>query len=90
MLATDFVDMRTGSAQPFIPNSSLSSMPVTRPSDGVLDMFCSITAPLCLRQEAAAVESRILASLRDALLPKLIAGEIRVKDVERFLQRRGL
>jgi hypothetical protein len=28
--------------------------------------------------------------LRDALLPMLISGEIRVKDVERFLMERGL
>jgi hypothetical protein len=28
--------------------------------------------------------------LRDALLSKLIRGEIRVKDVERFLKERGL
>jgi len=31
-----------------------------------------------------------LAALRDALLPKLISGEIRVKDAERFLKERGL
>jgi type I restriction enzyme S subunit len=30
------------------------------------------------------------AALRDALLPKLIHGEIRVKDAERFLKERGL
>jgi hypothetical protein len=30
------------------------------------------------------------AALRDSLLPKLIRGEIRVKDAERFLERRGL
>jgi len=28
--------------------------------------------------------------LRDALLPKLIFGQIRVKDAERFLKERGL
>jgi hypothetical protein len=28
--------------------------------------------------------------LRDALLPKLIRGEIRMKDAERFLTERGL
>ncbi|MCS7009726.1 MAG: hypothetical protein NZL93_07295, partial [Chthoniobacterales bacterium] len=33
---------------------------------------------------------RTLAGLRDALLPKLISGEIRVKDAERFLKQRGL
>ena len=31
-----------------------------------------------------------LAALRDALLPKLIRGEIRVKDVEQFLKERVL
>lgn len=31
-----------------------------------------------------------LAALRDALLPKLIRGEIRVKDAEQFLKERGL
>ena len=30
------------------------------------------------------------AALRDALLPKLICGEIRVKDAERFLKERGI
>jgi hypothetical protein len=35
-------------------------------------------------------ESRTLAALRDALLPKLISGEIRVRDAERFLKERSL
>jgi type I restriction enzyme S subunit len=34
------------------------------------------------------LESRALAALRDALLPKLIRGEIRVKDAERFLREK--
>jgi len=40
---------------------------------------------------AAFTESAVeQAALRDALLPKLISGEIRVKDAERFLKERGL
>jgi type I restriction enzyme S subunit len=35
-------------------------------------------------------ESRTLAQLRDTLLPKLISGELRVKDAEAFLKERGL
>jgi len=35
-------------------------------------------------------ESSTLAAIRDALLPKLISGEIRLKDAERFLEERGL
>lgn len=39
---------------------------------------------------ASITESRTLAALRDALLPKLISGKLRVKDAERFLKERGL
>ncbi|WP_084784955.1 restriction endonuclease subunit S [Calidithermus timidus] len=35
-------------------------------------------------------QSTTLAALRDALLPKLISGELRVKDAEKFLKERGL
>jgi type I restriction enzyme S subunit len=28
-----------------------------------------------------------LAALRDTLLPKLISGELRIKDAERFVER---
>ena len=31
-------------------------------------------------------ESRALAAVRDALLPKLLAGEIRVKDAEKLVE----
>ncbi|HHT9144023.1 MAG TPA: restriction endonuclease subunit S [Candidatus Wujingus californicus] len=31
-------------------------------------------------------ESHTLAAIRDALLPKLLSGEIRVKDVERYVE----
>ena len=42
-----------------------------------------------MRSIACRRESRTLAALRDALLPKLISGELRVKDAERFIGRAG-
>jgi type I restriction enzyme S subunit len=42
----------------------------------------------CIRDRL--FESRTLAELRDALLPRLIRDEIRIEDVERFLADRGL
>ena len=36
--------------------------------------------PLLARQAASAEESRTLGAVRDALLPKLISGEIRPRD----------
>jgi type I restriction enzyme S subunit len=35
------------------------------------------------------VQSRTLAALRDVLLPKLISGELRVKDAEGMASRMG-
>ncbi|HWQ37506.1 MAG TPA: hypothetical protein VNM24_02695 [Burkholderiales bacterium] len=43
--------------------------------------------PLFAGPSAAVRESRTLTALRDALLPKLISGELRVKDAEKFIGR---
>jgi type I restriction enzyme S subunit len=52
--------------------------------------FDKTVRPVFFRWISNLHESRTLAALRDALLPKLIRGEIRVKDAERFLRERGL
>ena len=44
--------------------------------------------PLIDQKIANGVQSRTLAGIRDALLPKLLSGEIRVKDAERFVEAR--
>jgi type I restriction enzyme S subunit len=45
---------------------------------------------LFARAAAAVRESRTLAALRDTLLPKLISGELRVKDAERLAVQAGV
>jgi type I restriction enzyme S subunit len=60
------------------------------PPPGVLQAFDRLVKPLFDRQYCNDLESRTLAQLRDTLLPKLISGELRVKDAERFLKERGL
>jgi type I restriction enzyme S subunit len=54
---------------------------------GIMDSYISPTFEASWKQN---LESRTLAALRDTLLPKLIRGEIRVKDAERFLEERGV
>ena len=49
----------------------------------VLRLFEAHAAPILHRVLRTVEESRTLRALRDALLPKLISGEIRVKDAER-------
>jgi type I restriction enzyme S subunit len=60
------------------------------PSDGVAKAFRALVEPWFRKASASERESRTLAALRDVLLPKLIRGEIRVKDAEQFLKERGL
>lgn len=62
---------------------------VVPPRDLVVE-FERMASPFDSRIEANERESRTLAALRNALLPKLISGKIRVKDAEWFLRERGL
>ncbi len=55
------------------------------PPRSLIKRFETICKPLDDEVELKEVESRTLAALRDALLPKLISGEIRVKDAEKIV-----
>jgi type I restriction enzyme S subunit len=54
------------------------------PSVELLDRFSAMAAPLHRRIVANLQESVILATIRDALLPKLISGQLRVRDARRL------
>jgi type I restriction enzyme S subunit len=56
-----------------------------RPPRAVIAEFETMLAPLDSRIDVTERESRTLAGLRDALLPKLISGELRVRDAEKFI-----
>jgi len=81
---------KSGSVQANMNAKVIVGASLTVPPKAVLDAFLREVLPLRQRLVANVRESRTLAALRDALLPKLISGEIRVKDAERFLKERGL
>jgi type I restriction enzyme S subunit len=66
---------------------SLAHFQMPRVPQPVAEAFGRAIRPLFMRSSAAVRESRTLAALRDALLPKLISGELRVKDVKKFIGR---
>ena len=70
-----------------ITTSTFASTLVVLPSRPVLSAFEERIAPHFERVLSGVEESRTLAALRDALLPKLISGELRVKDAERLVAR---
>jgi type I restriction enzyme S subunit len=56
-------------------------------SEALFRGFDSLAKPLFNKLLALNRESRSLAQLRDTLLPKLISGELRVRDAEQFVAR---
>ncbi|MDR7606355.1 MAG: restriction endonuclease subunit S [Armatimonadota bacterium] len=70
--------------------ASVLGLAAARPPGALAEAFEQVGGPLLERSLECRRESRTLAALRDALLPKLICGELRVKDAERFLKARGL
>jgi type I restriction enzyme S subunit len=63
-----------------ISKANFRPIPVVAPSATVMSVFDRLARPTYERIVECARESRTLAALRDALLPRLISGELRVKD----------
>jgi type I restriction enzyme S subunit len=61
-------------------------IPVVIPTKSVVEAFANWAAPLTAKARFARAESRTLAELRDILLPKLISGEIRIRDAEELAE----
>ncbi|MBX6765217.1 MAG: restriction endonuclease subunit S [Rubrobacteraceae bacterium] len=80
----------TGTKMPRTSWADMARYQVVLPLEPVAEAFAGLVRPAIDRIIAGILESRTLAALRDALLPKLISGELRVKDAERFLEERGL
>lgn len=62
-------------------------MPV--PSQHELDEFSSVATPLLELAAVAERENRTLAATRDALLPQLMSGKLRVRDAEAAASEAG-
>jgi type I restriction enzyme, S subunit len=67
-----------GSTFPEISKSTLRKLPMLAPSQHVARAFATIADALVARIANSAKEASALASLRDALLPRLISGELRI------------
>jgi type I restriction enzyme S subunit len=59
---------------------SILNLSVVRPCVALAEAFARVAEPLLQRTLECRRETRTLADLRDTLLPKLISGELRVKD----------
>ncbi len=56
------------------------------PPPSLIEAFDGVARPLLGRIDANTADARTLAALRDALLPKLISGEVRVREAEQIVE----
>jgi type I restriction enzyme S subunit len=82
----DEIRQRTyGTVFDTITTRTLADLHIVRPPSALMDAFEAVAMPFMARLLGAALESEVIASLRDSLLPKLISGELRVSDPDRLL-----
>ena len=80
--AKDLASMNAGSAVPSMTTDILNAIEVAIPSASALEEFEALVSPMYKAMQENDNQSEILAKLRDALLPKLMSGEIDVSDIQ--------
>ena len=77
---------QAGTTQSYITLKTLRTIPVLLPSSELVRLFSKSVTPQLQKITATREESHLLVSIRDALLPKLLSGEIRVQDAETVVE----
>ena len=80
----DLASLGADSAVPGLNRNMAYMSAQVLPPRPFLDKFDSYASAIVLRINESNEECRTLAALRDALLPKLISGELRIDSIERI------
>jgi type I restriction enzyme S subunit len=81
----DLASMDVGSAVPSLTTELLNRIDILMPPILEIERFDNEVTSYFKVMEANVIENQTLAILRDTLLPKLISGEVRVKEAEKAL-----
>lgn len=77
----DYTSMNRGSTQPLITQGDMNKVTVLLPDIDTLNEFERIAGTLMAQYEANVIENDGLANIRDALLSKLMSGEIDLSNI---------
>jgi type I restriction enzyme S subunit len=83
----EFERSKVGTTVTHLGKADIDTFRVIHPGDAILSQFTTLTQPLIERSLANAAEARLLTDLRDALLPRLLSGEIRLNKAERVVEQ---
>jgi len=78
--------VKGGSVQANINAKTIVDVLMANPPDFLKEKFSTIAALLRRSIAYNVKQSSLLSNMRDTLLPKLISGQIRVKDAEKFVE----
>src|SRR5262249_346992 len=81
----ELLSKTTGSVFPNLSSEGIKRLRVVVPPSPIVELYCELIALLDRRIWNNVSESRILSTLRDTLLPKLISGELSVRDAKRLV-----
>jgi type I restriction enzyme S subunit len=88
--SSDFIQvattLATGTTMPQVKWSDLQSMEVLVPTPSIAEKFHQYAAPLAQMLAKLPMESEHLGAIRDALLPELLSGRLRVRDAEKVVE----
>ena len=79
-----FETFNAGSAVPTLNRNHVHSLPEIIPPISIVEAFEDLVISMFRKCRANEKQSVTLASIRDTLLPKLLSGEIRVKEAEKI------
>jgi type I restriction enzyme S subunit len=88
LLNKDINSMDSGSAIPSTSRNDFYDMPLLLPPYDLQRCFHHLCSASWEKQSVNGAQSCSLNAIRDALLPKLISGKLRVNDVEHFFETR--
>ena len=76
----------TGTKMPRTSWDQMGQYPIAVPPETIAEALSMQSRPVVARITASVHESHTLAAVRDALLSKLLSGDIRIRDPNRFLK----
>jgi type I restriction enzyme S subunit len=76
----------TGAVQPKLNQANLLRVPLLLPNNRATELFQSTVEPLYRRIRINVEENRTLESLRDSLLPNLMSGSVRFKQMSKMIE----
>ena len=73
---------KTGTTVSHLGKADIDRFIVILPDEAIVHQFSKICRPLLDEQNKCAAEIRRLTNLRDALLPKLMSGELKINEID--------